>query len=80
MSTFVKTRRVIDAKALYREIGKRIRAARERAELSQEELGVALGMTRANVSNLEKGQTRILIEHVYNTALFLGRKTGELLP
>lgn len=80
MPAFVKTRRVVDAKALYREIGKRIRAARERAELSQGELGVALGMTRANVSMLEHGAQRILVEHVYNVALLLNRGPREFLP
>jgi transcriptional regulator with XRE-family HTH domain len=80
MPPFVKTRRVIDAKALYREIGKRIRAVREQAGLSQGELGVALGMTRANVSMLEQGSQRVLVEHVYNVALLVGQSAKDLLP
>ena len=78
--SLVRTRRVIDSKALYREIGKRIRAARERSELSQGELGVALGMTRANVSMLEQGGQRVLLEHVYNVALLVGCDVKKLLP
>lgn len=76
----VKTRHVVDTPALYREVGRRIRVARERAGLSQGQLGIALGMTRANVSLLESGGQRVLLEHVYNAALFLDRPAREFLP
>lgn len=75
-----KTRRVVDAPALYRQIGQRMRKAREKADLSQGDIGVALGMTRANVSMLEKGAQRILVEHVYNVSLLLKRPIREFLP
>lgn len=80
LKTRVVTRRVVDAQALYRDIGRRMKDARTRAKLSQDAVGVAIGMTRANVANLESGKTRILLEHVYNVALLVGRPVRELLP
>lgn len=76
----VVTRRVVDVASLYRDIGAKLRHHRERAKCSQEQLGIALGMTRANVANLEAGKTRILLEHIYNAALTLKIDVRELLP
>lgn len=80
IKTKTLTRRVVDTSALYQTIGKRIRAAREDKGLSQAEIGLALGMTRANVANLEAGKTRILLEHIYNVALLLNQPVQGLLP
>lgn len=80
MAIKTKTRRVIDTQALYRDIGKRIRRAREAAALSQGQVGIALGMTRANVSMMEQGAQRILVEHVYNLALLLEKPVRAFLP
>lgn len=74
------TRRVVDVPALYRDIGKRLRQARTRKRITQEAMALSLGMTRANVANLEGGKTRILLEHVYNVALVVGCNVRELLP
>jgi len=73
-------RRVVDSKALYRDIGRLIRRARERRKMSQEELASAIGVSRANLCNMEKGNQRILLEHVYNIALHLKRPVRGLLP
>lgn len=80
VKTKVHTRRVVDVPALYRDVGGRLRQARQRAKLTQEDVGIVLGMTRSNVANLEAGKTRILLEHVYNVALLVGRQARELLP
>lgn len=80
VKTSVITRRVVDRSALYREIGKKMRRVRERAGLSQETVGIALGMTRANVSSLEAGKTRILLEHIYNAAMAMKVPASEFLP
>ena len=44
------------------EIGKRIRAAREKAGLSQEVLAKRVGMTRANYARLEYGVTNVTLD------------------
>jgi transcriptional regulator with XRE-family HTH domain len=74
------TREVVDVLALYKDVGGRLRAARIRAGVSQEQVSLALGMTRANVSNLEAGRSRVQLEHIYNAALLFGRPVKELLP
>ena len=76
----IRTVRVVDAQALYVGIGKAIRSARESRRMSQGQVAVALGMTRANVSNLEAGRSRVLLEHVYNVALLLDVPIRSLLP
>jgi transcriptional regulator with XRE-family HTH domain len=42
----------------YQEIGERIKTERLKKRLSQEDLGVRLGLTRASIVNLEKGRHR----------------------
>lgn len=76
----IQTRRVVDQQALYREVGKRIQQQRKAARMSQDELAVALGLTRVACSNLERGANRILLEHVYNAALLFGVSPSRFLP
>lgn len=80
LKTKVLTRQVVDVAALYVDIGARMRKAREHAGWSQEQIGVALGMARANVANLEAGRSRIMLDHIYNVSLALGVSVRELLP
>ena len=75
-----KTVRVVDTISLNREVGSNIRRARETAKLSQAQLGVHLGMTRASVSNIELGSHAIMLSHVYNVAMLLGIPISRLLP
>ena len=75
-----RTVRVVDAVSLNREVGENIRKARDSAKLSQQELGAHLGMTRASVSNIERGSHAIMLSHVYNVALYLDIPISRLLP
>ena len=78
--THVRTVKTVDVAALYSAIGRAMKSARESRRMSQEQVGLALGMTRANVANLEAGRGRILVEHIYNAALFLKVPIRKLLP
>lgn len=52
--------------------GKRVRAAREATTVTQKDLGVALGLTRSSVANIESGRQTVSAEHVMATAQALG--------
>ena len=80
LKTKIVMRRVVDPAALYADIGRRMRLARERAGVTQREVGFAIGMSGANVANLEAGKTRILLDHIYNAALLLDIPVQKLLP
>lgn len=53
-------------------IGARIRAARKAAGLSQEKLGVALGVTFQMIQKFEKGSSRIAASQLFIVAGALG--------
>lgn len=59
--------------------GQRFRAARLNADMTQEELGDALGLTRASVSNIEYGRQGVYAEDVVRAAVILGVEPGWLL-
>ena len=54
------------------EIGRRIQAAREAAELSQETLATKIGMTRGNYSRIEQGRTNVTLDSLLRIAAGLG--------
>ena len=56
-----------------------LRAARDRAGLSQEELGDKIGVARTTIGNLESGQTRLFSKHIPAIARALGLTEEELL-
>lgn len=55
-----------------REIGRRIRAAREAGGVSQEKLATKIGMTRSNYARIERGATNVTIETLVRIARGLG--------
>lgn len=64
--------------ATRREIGKRIRVAREEAGLSQEKLGKSLDPPRSHaaVSDMERGVTRVGAVALAQLAAILNKRTG----
>jgi transcriptional regulator with XRE-family HTH domain len=81
MKTKLVTVRVVDTHALYQDIGRRIKAARQRAGLSQQQAATSMGMSRVNLANIEgAAPQRILLEHVYNAALLFDVPVSRLLP
>lgn len=65
---------------LYIEIGRRLRAERESAGLTQSQLAAHLGLSRTSVSNIEAGRQRFPLHYVYATAVLLRCDLAKLLP
>lgn len=69
-----------DTELLYFVIGKRIKAAREKANLRQIDLAEKVGLTRTSIVNIEQGKQRIQLAEIYRVALALGLNLTDLLP
>ena len=71
-------------KAINREIGLRVKDAREKAGLSQEQLATELGVARAQLEHLEMGTDHMKAHHLYRLAQFFKVTPdyffGRLLP
>ncbi len=65
---------------IYDYIGARIRSERIEANLSQEELGLRVGLTRTSISNIELGQQKVQIHTLYEIASLLNVPLTALLP
>lgn len=65
---------------LYKLIGERLAHLREERAVTQEDLGMFAGLTRASVANIEKGRQRVLVHQLYHFAGFLRVSLEELLP
>ena len=65
--------------ALSAEIGDRLRQAREERQLSQQEVGEALGYTAAMISAFEKGRRRMKVEDLTRACIALGKQPEYFL-
>jgi transcriptional regulator with XRE-family HTH domain len=63
-----------------RAFGQRLQAARRRQGLMQKTLAAQMGLTRANLSNIERGKQRIYLDQVLQVAHLLSVATADLLP
>lgn len=70
----------VDTTALYRVVGSRVRAARERAGVSQAALAGTLGMTRTSIVNIEAGRQRPPLHVIWAIADALRTEIALLLP
>lgn len=61
------------------EIGRRLRALRVYRGKSGEELGAVLGVTRQQISLIERGVSRMTANQALAAAKFLGVKVGVLI-
>lgn len=71
---------VAAAEAIYRAFGTRVRAHRERLELTQLELSQRIGLTRGSVANIEAGRQSVLLHQFLAIADALSLKPEALLP
>jgi transcriptional regulator with XRE-family HTH domain len=71
-----------DFEELYRELGRRIRQARERNSegLSQDALAKQLGISRASVVNIEAGRQRAPLHLLWQIAQLLETDLTSLIP
>lgn len=63
-----------------REVGKKLRLVRRRSEMSQGELGAALGLSHSAISLIEKGESQLSVEHLWKLPRILNCRISELLP
>ena len=61
-----------------REVGRRIRDARQAAEMTQGQLGRLMGVTHAAISDIERGKTRLTLELLEQLAVHLGTTPADL--
>lgn len=71
-----------DSHDLYRELGRKIRQARERSgeKLSQEGLAHRLGISRVSMVNIEAGRQRAPLHVLWQIAELLGTDLTMLIP
>lgn len=83
--TIFKVEQMHSREMLAKQIGKRLKQAREEARLTQEEMGSVLGIERAAYANIETGRSLLTIEHLLKlpdtlykpVTYFLGVETGQ---
>jgi transcriptional regulator with XRE-family HTH domain len=63
-----------------RALGERIRAARERAGVRQDQLAQAVGLSRTSITNIERGRQGVQAYLLARIAEVLGRPAAELIP
>lgn len=64
----------------YDELGRRLRRARLAAELTQEQVGALVGLSRTSVTNIEAGRQQIPLHLLVRLANAVGVSASELLP
>lgn len=69
-----------DERLLYKEIGKRIRLARERLGLTQAELGIAVDLSRTSITNIESGRQSLLVHSLVAISGVLDIRPSLLIP
>ena len=62
------------------ELGRKIRAAREARARTQEDLGVAVKLSRTSITNIELGRQRLLVDQLAGISAELGISIDELVP
>ncbi len=72
---------VVDGKADFnRALGERIRKARDKAGVKQDQLARAVGLSRTSITNIERGRQGVQAYLLARIAQVLGRPASELLP
>jgi len=70
----------MDAKEIKHEVGRRVRKLREKAGLSQEELGFKSGLHRNYIGGIERGERNVAVVNIARLAKALGVRPRDLLP
>lgn len=66
--------------SLYRKLGDEIAGHRRQAEMTQEELGERVRLSRTSIVNIEKGRQRVALHHLYAIADALQVDLRKILP
>jgi transcriptional regulator with XRE-family HTH domain len=65
---------------VYRMFGHRLRELREERSITQDELAKRVQLSRASITNIEKGRQRVLLHQLVKFADALDAKPSELMP
>jgi transcriptional regulator with XRE-family HTH domain len=69
---------------IYREFGRLVREAREKADggrrMTQEALAKRVRLSRTSITNIERGNQHVGLHLLYDLARALGKRPAELLP
>lgn len=65
---------------IYRLFGDRVRELREKRNVTQEELGRRVDLSRTSITNIEKGRQRVLLHQMVSIASALEANPEELMP
>lgn len=65
---------------MHEQIGARIREVRKQVGMQQEELAQRIGLTRASISNYERGAQNLTVESLYAICAALQVEPQTLLP
>src|SRR5256885_1004744 len=65
---------------IYFAIGRKLRSARESAQLTQDQLAQRVGLTRTSITNIEQGRQKIQLHTLYAIAHALDASMDLLLP
>ncbi len=71
---------LLDEEILYRELGQRIKAERNRLKLTQAKLAEESGVSRATIAVIEVGKQSTPLHVVYKLCLALNIEVTNLLP
>lgn len=71
---------MVDAENFYKKLGQRIREARTRSGLTQQELAAKVELTRSSVTNIELGRQKLLVHALVEIADALQIAPDQLLP
>lgn len=63
----------------YKAIGKRVKIARIKADMAQDDLANQVGISAAHMSNIETGKTRVSLTVIVNIANALAISVDDLL-
>jgi transcriptional regulator with XRE-family HTH domain len=66
--------------SFYTGIGQKVKDARERCGLTQEELASQISLSRTSITNIEKGRQKIMLHTLIEIAIALSVTADSLLP
>ncbi|WP_407989497.1 helix-turn-helix domain-containing protein [Kitasatospora sp. CMC57] len=70
----------MDEQAFNKEVGARVRAAREKAELTQSALARLTGLTRGSITNIESGTQSTSLFRLARIAAAVRVRPADLIP
>ncbi|SRR6266542_3184626 len=73
------TELAISAPEIYRIIGQRVRAERQKRKLTQNELAERVELTRTSITNIERGRQKLLLHTLFAFAAAFEIDAKELL-